>query len=186
MTRLVVSDLGLSGLKLIQRQKLGDSRGFLSRLFCSDELRLAGWMEPIAQINHTYTAKRGTIRGMHFQIAPHSETKLVSCLRGEIWDVAIDVRNGSDTFLQWRAELLSSENQRALLIPKGFAHGFQTLSDDVELLYCHSAAFNAEAESGLHPEDSKLAIQWPISINELSLRDARHTFLDDQFKGVEF
>lgn len=184
MNRLVSTDLRLSGLKLIQRKNLGDSRGFLSRIFCNDELRLSGWLEPIAQINHTYTAHRGTVRGMHFQTNPYAEMKLVSCLRGEVWDVAVDMRDGSDTFLQWHAELLSAENQRALLIPKGFAHGFQSLSNDVELLYCHSAPFHAEAERGLHPKDSKLAIQWPISISELSLRDAQHVLLDDQFKGV--
>jgi dTDP-4-dehydrorhamnose 3,5-epimerase len=184
MNRLTTTDLSMPGLKLVQRKNLADSRGFLSRVFCSDELGQAGWIEPIAQINHTFTAQRGTIRGMHFQLAPYSEMKLVSCFRGEVWDVVVDVRKGSETFLQWHAEILSAQNQRALLIPKGFAHGFQSLSDDVELLYCHSASYHAEAERGLHPEDSRLAIQWPLPMTELSARDAQHVLLDDQFKGV--
>lgn len=184
MNRLIATNLGIAGLKLIQRKNLGDSRGFFSRIFCNDELRDAGWIEPIAQVNHTFTAECGTVRGMHFQLAPYAEMKLVSCLRGEVWDVVVDVRHGSDTFLHWHAELLSAENQKALLIPKGFAHGFQTLTNDVELLYCHSAPFQAEAESGLHPEDKRLSIQWPLAIAELSFRDSRHSLLSSQFQGV--
>ena len=107
---------------------MGDARGFLSRLFCAEELRAAGWTGPIAQINHTHTARKGTVRGMHFQYPPHAEMKLVSCLRGEVWDVAVDIRAGSQTFLRWHAEILSADNGRALLIPQGFAHGFQALT----------------------------------------------------------
>ena len=119
MSRFTISDLSLAGLKLITRQRLGDSRGFLSRLFCAEELAAAGWVKPVAQINHTYTAIRGTLRGMHFQRPPHAEMKLVSCLRGEVWDVAVDVRPGSPTFLCWHAERLSANNGQALLIPEG-------------------------------------------------------------------
>lgn len=184
MSRFAVTDLPLVGLKLIARQRLGDSRGFLSRLFCADELAAAGWVKPIVQINHTHTAKCGTVRGMHFQRPPHAEMKLVSCIRGEVWDVAVDVRAGSPTFLQWHAERLSAENGRALLIPEGFAHGFQTLSDDVELLYCHSAAYAAEAEAGLNSRDRCLAIAWPLPVAELSARDAGHPLIRVEFEGV--
>ena len=184
MNRFTVPDLPLDGLKLIERQRLGDARGFLSRLFCADELGAAGWNKPIAQVNHTYTALRGAVRGMHFQHPPHAEMKLVSCLRGEVWDVAVDVRAGSATFLNWHAEHLSAENELALLIPEGFAHGFQSLSDDVDLLYCHSAAYASAAERGLNPADPKLAIAWPVPIAELSVRDARHLMLDEDFNGV--
>lgn len=184
MSRFAVTGLPLAGLKLVARQRLGDSRGFLSRLFCADELAAAGWVKPIAQINHTYTAKRGTVRGMHFQRPPHAEMKLVSCIRGEVWDVAVDVRAGSPTFLQWHAERLSAENGRALLIPEGFAHGFQTLSDDAELLYCHSAAYAAEAEAGLNSQDRCLAIAWPLPVAELSARDVGHPLIGAEFEGV--
>lgn len=184
MSRFTVTDLPLAGLKRVERQRLGDSRGFLSRIFCSDELSAAGWHKPIAQINHTYTAKQGTVRGMHFQRPPYAEMKLVSCIRGEVWDVAVDLREGSPTFLRWHAEQLSAENGRALLIPEGFAHGFQSLTDDVELLYCHSEAYAAHAEGGLNPTDPRLGIAWPLAIAELSARDAGHALIASDFEGV--
>ena len=184
MKRITISDLPLSGLKLVTRQRQEDRRGFFSRVFCADELTVAGWSKPIAQINHSASALCGTVRGMHFQHRPHAEMKLISCIRGEVWDVAVDVRADSPTFLQWHAEHLSADNARALLIPEGFAHGFQTLTDDVELLYCHSAAFAASAEGGLHPRDTCLSIQWPLPISQLSARDAAHPLIDSTFKGV--
>lgn len=183
MSRFIFADLPLEDLKLIERRSLGDLRGYLSRLFCAEELAEAGWQKPIAQINLTFTAKRGTVRGLHFQFPPHAEMKLVSCLRGRVWDVAVDLRRGSDTLLQWHAEELSADNQRALLVPEGFAHGFQALTDEVELLYCHSAAFHEEAESGLNPLDPDLAIEWPLEIAELSDRDARFPMIDRDFEG---
>lgn len=184
MSRFTVTDLPLAGLKRIERQHLGDSRGFLSRLFCAQELTAAGWHKPIAQINHTHTAQRGTVRGMHYQRPPHAEMKLVTCIQGEVWDVAVDLRAGSSTFLQWHAELLSAVNHRALLIPEGFAHGFQTLSDNAALLYCHTAPHNLAAEAALKAQDPCLAIQWPITITELSARDANHPLIDTKFIGV--
>jgi dTDP-4-dehydrorhamnose 3,5-epimerase len=185
LNRFIVTDLTLSGLKLVERRRLSDARGFFSRFFCVEELGVAGWNKPIAQINHSYNTWRGTVRGMHFQSPPHAEMKLVSCIRGEVWDVAIDVRAGSKTFLRWHAEHLSAENGRALLIPEGFAHGFQTLTSDVELLYCVSAAYAPEAEAGLNAKDPILAITWPLHIAEMSLRDAQHPMLTNRFAGVE-
>ena len=184
MSRLAISDLPLAGLKRIERRRIGDARGSLTRLFCSGELAAAGWREPIAQINHTVTGQRGTVRGLHFQHPPYAEMKLVSCLHGEVWDVAVDIRAGSATFLQWHAEKLSPENGHALLIPKGFAHGFQALSDDAELLYCHSVPYKADAEGALNAQDPKLAIRWPLAVAALSPRDAQHPMLTDDFAGV--
>lgn len=184
MSRFEVTDTPLTGLKLVQRQRLGDSRGFLSRLFCADELAAAGFDQPIAQINHTFTARQGTVRGMHYQRPPHAEVKLVSCVRGEVWDVAVDVREGSPTYLRWHAARLSADNGLALLIPRGFAHGFQALTDDVELLYCHSAAHAAQAETGLNPLDERLGIGWPLPMAELSTSDAGHARITDTFQGV--
>lgn len=184
MSRFTVTDTDLAGLKVVQRQVLGDARGFLSRLFCAQELQAAGWCGPIAQINHTLTQHTGTVRGMHYQKQPHAEMKLVSCLRGAVLDVAVDLRAGSPTFLQWHAQTLSAENHQALLIPQGFAHGFQTLSDDVEMLYCHSAAYAPEADSGLNPLDTRLAIAWPLPLTVLSARDSAHAMIDPDFEGV--
>jgi len=130
------------------------------------------------------TARKGTVRGMHFQRPPHAEMKLVSCVRGEVFDVAVDLRRGSPTFLRWHAERLSADNNRALLIPQGFAHGFQALTDDAELIYCHSAAYDAASEGGLNPRDPRLAIAWPLPITELSARDAQAAMLDAAFTGM--
>lgn len=184
MSSFTVTPLPLAGLYLIERQRLCDERGFLSRLFCAQELALVGWMLPIAQINHTHTQRRGTVRGLHYQKSPYSETKLVSCLRGEVWDVAVDIRAGSPTFLQWHAQHLSADNGCALLIPQGFAHGFQALTDDVELLYCHSVAYASDYETGLNPLDPRLTVKWPLAVAELSARDQAHTWLNDDFQGV--
>ncbi len=184
MNRLAIVDLPLAGLKRIERHRVGDARGSLTRLFCAEELAAAGWNDPIAQINHTVTTQRGTVRGLHYQAPPHAEMKLVSCLRGEVWDVAVDIRAGSKTFLQWHAERLSADNGCALLIPRGFAHGFQALTGDAELLYCHCAPYNAEAEGALNVKDPRLAIAWPLEIAALSPRDARHPMLSESFAGV--
>lgn len=184
MSRLTWSDTPLDGLKLVQRQRAGDHRGFLDRLFCAGDLRAAGWHKPIAQINHTYTRQQGTVRGLHFQYPPHAEMKLVTCLHGTILDVAVDLRQDSPTFLSWHAEELSAENQRSLLIPEGFAHGFQALSNDVEMLYCHSESYTPEAEGGLHPQDPRLDINWPLPVSELSARDASHALIGNDFEGV--
>lgn len=185
MSQFSIFDTPIAGLKVIERKTSGDSRGFLARIFCADQLKSAGWAKPIAQINQTVTKKRGTVRGMHFQNRPYSEMKLVSCLQGEIWDVALDIRKNSPTFLQYYAEKLSAENCRALLIPEGFAHGFQTLSDDCELIYLHTAPYVREVEAGIRPNDPYLDIPWPIDFFEISTRDTTHPLLNDQFTGIE-
>ncbi len=184
MNRFVVKDLPLSGMKRIEHRRVGDHRGFLSRLFCAGELAAAGWQKPIAQINHTYTAQRGTIRGLHFQYLPYAEMKMVTCLRGKVWDVAVDLRADSATFLDWHAEILSADNLQAVLLPEGFAHGFQAMSNDAELLYFHSAPYNQTAEAGLNPEDPLLAIDWPLAVAEVSARDTSHPLLTAAFTGI--
>lgn len=184
MSRFAITDTPLAGLKLIERQPIGDSRGYLSRLFCREELFAAGWTTAIEQINLTYTACKGVIRGMHFQHPPHTETKLVICLRGAVWDVAVDIRCGSPSFLQWNALQLSADNRRALLIPEGFAHGFQAQTDNVELLYCHSKAYAPHTEAGLNPFDARLGISWPLPVTEVSKRDAEHPLINEKFEGV--
>lgn len=176
--------LPLKGLMRISTTRNADARGFLSRIFCAKALAEAGWNVPIAQINHTLTAQAGTVRGMHYQNPPHAELKLVSCLRGKVWDVAVDLRAHSPTFLHWHAETLSPENGNALLLPRGFAHGFQALTDNCELLYLHSAAYAPEAEAGLRFDDPGLAIHWPLPVAQLSARDQAHPVLNGGFKGV--
>lgn len=184
MPRLTISPLPLPGLLCVQRQPLMDARGAFTRLFCAQELALAGWSAPVAQINHSHSALRGSLRGLHYQRAPHCETRLVSCLRGAVWDLALDLRRGSATLLQWHALLLSADNGLALLIPPGFAHGFQALSDGAELLYCHDAPYAPDSGAGLHPLDPRLAITWPLPVAQMSQRDAAQRWLDTDFAGV--
>lgn len=183
-TRFDILETPLPGLRLLQRKPIGDSRGYLERLFCTVELQALAPGKHIAQINHTLTASRGTVRGMHFQGPPHAEIKFVSCLRGEVFDVAVDLRHNSPSFLRWHAELLSADNHKTLVIPEGFAHGFQTLTDNCEMLYFHTHTYQPGAEGGLNALDPRLAIKWPLSVTGLSPRDAAHSFLDDNFAGV--
>jgi dTDP-4-dehydrorhamnose 3,5-epimerase len=185
MSRFVEESTSLSDLTCLTREVLGDSRGFFSRLFCEKELAPFLNGRNVKQINFTFTAERGVVRGMHFQYPPHAEMKLVSCLRGEIWDVAVDLRFDSPTFLQWHAETLSAANGKCLLIPEGFAHGFQTLSSEVELHYCHTASYSPDYEGALHPEDERLAIAWPVPITSMSDRDHGHARLDKTFTGIK-
>lgn len=184
MSQFSIFNTPISGLKVIERKPAGDSRGFLARIFCDEQLKSAGWKKPIVQINQTVTKKRGTVRGMHFQNVPHAEMKLVTCLQGEIWDVAVDLRKNSSTFLKWHAEKLSAKNYRALLIPEGFAHGFQTLSDECELIYLHTAPYIRAAEAGIRPNDPYLDISWPLDLFEISTRDAEHPLLNNEFTGI--
>jgi dTDP-4-dehydrorhamnose 3,5-epimerase len=184
LSRFDFIDTTLPGLKVVQRKPLRDARGFLARFYCAETFAAAGCLATVSQINHTLTHRRGTVRGLHFQYPPHAETKLVSCLHGEVFDVAVDLRPESPTFLRWHAERLSAENQRSLLIPVGFAHGFQTLGEDCEMIYLHSAAYHPEAEGALQALDVRLGIDWPLPVAEMSARDEAHAPLQDGWPGL--
>lgn len=184
MSRFEIQNLPLFGVCKIVREFRGDDRGFLSRLYCERELAAAGWEGEVSQINHTFTAQKGTVRGLHFQHPPFAEKKLVTSLRGDIWDVVVDIRQESPTFLQWHGEKISAEHGEAILIPEGFAHGFQTLTDDVELLYLHSVLYEPSSEDGLNPDDPKLKIDWPLPRINLSERDKGHRMIDEHFSGI--
>jgi len=185
MSRFDIIDTPIAGLKVVQRKPIRDARGYFSRFFCAEEFRQAGLGSAISQINHSYSKNAGTVRGMHFQMPPHAERKFVSCIRGEIFDVAVDLRRNSPTFLQWHGEVLSEENQRSLLIPEGFAHGFQTLTGDCELLYLVSAAYEPTAEKGLNAADPLLKIKWPLPISEMSDKDRNNALLSSDYPGIE-
>ena len=138
----------------------------------------------IVQINHSLTSLAGTVRGMHFQTPPYAEMKIVSCVRGAIFDVAVDVRQNSPTFLKWHAVNLSEDNHKTLVIPEGFAHGFQTLSERSELIYLCTAAYARQADSGLSPLDPALSIKWPLPISVMSDRDQNQPLTRDGFLGL--
>jgi dTDP-4-dehydrorhamnose 3,5-epimerase len=182
--RFSIVDSAIEGVITLQRLPRRDARGYFERMFCAVELSEIWAAATIVQINHSSTAKRGTVRGLHFQYPPHDEAKIVSCLRGSVYDVAVDIRAGSPTYLSWHAEILSADNHRSLLVPRGCAHGFQTLTDDCELLYFHSAAFHAGSEGGIHPLDPAVGIRWPEPVSELSARDSAYAPLSKDFRGV--
>ena len=184
MDRFLLRDTPISSLAVIDRRPIGDSRGYLERLYCSTALEDVLGKRKIEQINHTFTSQAGTVRGLHFQHFPCAEYKLVSCLHGKIFDVAVDLRRGSPTFLQWHGEILSGENFRMMCIPEGFAHGFQTLTNDCELIYFHTAAYSAEYEDGLNALDPILNITWPVDVSERSIRDQGFKLVSSTFSGL--
>lgn len=175
----------LDGLTVVQRKPATDNRGFFCRFFCASEFQSIGWKKTVAQMNHTFTLEKGAVRGLHFQRPPHTEMKLVSCFRGEIFDVAVDIRMGSPTFLCWHGEILSEKNQKSLLIPEGFAHGFQTLQENCELLYLHSEPYHASAEGGLNVADTAIGIDWLLPLSGLSGRDQGHPLVHAGFMGIK-
>lgn len=174
----------LSGLYEIRQTPLSDARGRFTRLFCEADLApiRAGLHFP--QINLSETRGRGTLRGMHYQTPPAAEAKLIRCLRGRVFDVAVDVRADSPTFLHWHALELADDNDRAVFIPEGFAHGFQTLTDEVQLLYMHTAPWTPACEAGLRHDDPRLAIRWPLPAANVSERDRGHALIDPRFAGI--
>lgn len=174
----------LAGSFLIGLETFADDRGWFARYYCKDEFRQIGHTAEWVQMNHSFSAKKGTVRGMHFQLAPHKEIKLVRCVAGAVFDVIVDLREGSPTFLQWFGTGLSAENKRALYIPEGFAHGFQCLADNCELLYHHSASYQPGAEAGIRYNDPAIGIEWPLPVTVISERDSHHPLLDKEFKGV--
>lgn len=182
--RFEISETILPGVFVLERKPLVDERGWLERMYASDDLAEVLGSRSIEHVNRTFTRAKATVRGMHYQAPPSAEAKIVSCLRGAAFDVAVDVRRDSPTLLQWHAEMLDAENRRSLFIPEGFAHGFQALSDDCELLYFHTAPYDPKAERGLHPQEPRLAIAWPLAIEHLSERDSSHPLLGAEFGGI--
>ena len=182
--RFTIAPTGIAGVFSVTRRRLADERGYLSRLFEPEELSAAGWRGPVAQINETGTAKAGTVRGLHFQHPPHAEMKLVTCTVGSIFDVAVDLRKESPTYMRSVAVELSEENGCALLIPHGCAHGFQALSDDVRMIYLHSAPYAAAHEDGLDATDPALSIDWPLPVVNRSPRDEALPRIAQGFEGL--
>ena len=184
MTRFEFQITPLAGLKLVQRKPIKDDRGFFARFFCVDEFLSVGMNKPVTQINQTLTRNKGSVRGLHFQYPPFAELKIVSCIVGSIFDIAVDLRANSSTFLNWHGEILSAENHRSLLIPEGFAHGFQALTDNCELLYLHTASYNKESEGTLNFNDPRLEIKLPLPVTEIPTRDQSNPFIDKNFSGL--
>lgn len=174
----------IAGAFIVTGDVRRDERGSLARLFCEAELATLLGGRQVVQINQSQTRARGAIRGLHYQRAPHAEMKLVRCLKGKVWDVLVDLRAGSPTFLRWHAEELGPADLRMLVIPEGCAHGFQVLEPDSELLYLHTAAYAPQAEGGVRFDDPRLAIPWPLPAADVSARDRAHPLIDSGFPGL--
>jgi dTDP-4-dehydrorhamnose 3,5-epimerase len=181
---LTVQDTPIAGVHVVKSSRLQDDRGEFARLYCEEEL--APWLRGrgIVQVNHSVTHGRGAVRGMHFQWPPHAEMKFVRCLRGRAWDVAVDLRAGSPTFLQWFAHELAPQEADMMMIPEGCAHGFQVLEPDTELLYLHTSAYAPQAEGALRWDEPRVGIRWPLPLSALSPRDASHPSLAADFPGL--
>ena len=172
----------IGGVLRLELDVRGDARGRFKRHFCADEFAAAGLPIGFVQMNHAITVGKGSVRGMHYQRPPAAEDKLVSCTLGRVFDVAIDLRAGSPTFLQWAAVEL--DEATALFIPKGCAHGFQVLSDQAHLVYLHSAVYTPEMEGGVRADDPTVAIDWPLPLANRSRRDVELPLLDERFEGL--
>lgn len=181
---MIFTQSELEGVFFISLQPVGDSRGWFSRTYCKNEFVSIGHTKEWVQMNHSFTAKKGTIRGMHYQLPPFSEIKMVRCIAGAVLDVVIDLRKDSPTFLQHTQLELSAENKKMIYIPEGFAHGFQCLKDNCELIYHHSEFYTPGAEGGIRFDDPLTAIKWPLPPTEISDRDRSHPLLDKKFKGI--
>lgn len=174
----------IDGLVLAETLPFEDHRGAFSRFFCKRELSEPLRGRDIVQINCSMTVRAGAIRGLHYQRPPFAEMKFVRCLRGKVWDVAVDLRAGSPTFLQHLSQELTPENGLMMVIPEGFAHGFQALEEKSELLYLHTESYAPDSQSGLRWNDPRLEIAWPLPVSEISSRDSTFPMMSADFSGV--
>lgn len=174
----------IAGVSLAETTPFRDDRGMFYRAYCAQELVPVVDKRQIVQSNISRTHTVGAVRGLHYQNPPHAEMKLIRCLKGRVWDVAVDLRAGSPTFLQWFGIELSADNALMMIIPEGCAHGFQVLESNSELLYLHTAHYAPESESGIRFDDSSLAIKWPLPVTDISNRDMNHPLITPNFGGI--
>ena len=171
----------LGGAHLVELEKRGDDRGFFARLYCEREFAAAGLTDRIVQVNNALSAKRGTLRGMHYQLGESAEVKLVRCIRGAVWDVILDLRPQSSSFGKWFGAELTYENRLMMYVPQGFAHGLITLNDETEVIYLVSNYYAPELERGVRWNDPRFAIAWPIAPAEISTKDASWPDFDPEW-----
>jgi dTDP-4-dehydrorhamnose 3,5-epimerase len=178
-------ETALAGAYVIEPEPFRDERGFFARIFCEKEFGQIGHRKPFLQINHSFTVRKGTVRGLHYQVPPSAEIKLIRCIGGEVYDVIIDLRRGSPTFLQHTGIRLSAENMNMLYVPEGFAHGFQTLQENTQMIYHHTEYYTPSNERGLSFRDPAFGIAWPLDDIQASDKDLGHKFIDNSFTGIE-
>jgi dTDP-4-dehydrorhamnose 3,5-epimerase len=175
---MIFTPIPLAGAYLIDLEKKGDERGFFARAFCEHEFGQHGLVSHFCQVNNSLSAEKGTLRGMHYQLAPKAETKLVRCIRGALYDVILDLRRNSSTFGESFGIELSAENRRMIYVPKGFAHGFITLADHTEAFYFVDEFYSPEQERGVRYNDPKFKLDWPIAPIVISDKDKAHSDFD--------
>lgn len=175
----------LKGAYTIDLERKGDERGFFARFFCTEEFSRMGLTNKFLQINNSLTKNKGTLRGMHYQLPPSAEVKVVRCIRGSLYDVILDLRPDSATFGKWYGDTLTAENRRMMYVPQGFAHGFVTLDDDTEALYLVSATYAPQSERGVRYNDPAFGIKWPLDPVEISEKDKNWKDFNPEFHGIE-
>lgn len=185
MSRFIFTPTAISGVYIIEPKPIKDSRGYYERYFCVEDFKEIGLNKPIVQINHSKTLVKGCIRGFHYQNPPYAEVKIIRCIKGAIFDVALDIRKNSPTFLQYVSVELNEDNSKYLYIPEGCAHAFQTLTEESELLYPVTEFYNPEYDRSINPLDKKINVDWRLTPIGLSDKDKNAAFIDNSFKGVE-
>ena len=179
-----INKLSLKNAYVLEPEPFSDHRGKFVRIYCYKELQHIGHSKPIVQINHSLSRQKGAVRGMHFQYPQKAETKIIKCVCGSVFDVIIDLRRGSSTFLQWHGEVLSAENMKMMYVPEGLAHGFQVLEENTELLYLHTEFYSPEHEGGVRYDDPVINISWPLEVADISEKDRSHPLLSKDFEGI--
>jgi dTDP-4-dehydrorhamnose 3,5-epimerase len=180
-----ISPTKLADAFVIETEVFRDKRGNFARLFCKEELMDIYKNRSIVQINYSLTREKGALRGMHFQNPPNSGAKMVRCIKGSVFDVIIDLRANSRSFLKWHGEVLSADNMKMLYIPEGFAHGFQTLETNCEMLYLHSEFYSPSHEGGVHYNDPAVNVQWPLEVTEISEKDCNYPLIISNYSGID-
>lgn len=178
------AETSLKGVYVIDLEPVGDSRGTFMRTFCKREFAAIGHTKEFVQMNHSTNGLQGTVRGFHYQVQPSCEIKLIRCIRGIAYDVVLDLRKGSPTFLQWTGVELSADNRRMIYIPEGCAHGFQTLADNTELLYQHTMYYTPADDRGIRYNDPRIGVTLPVPVTAISDKDLSHPLLDETFEGI--
>lgn len=181
---MIFEPTGLNGSFIVIPEPFTDERGWFARTYCKNEFAKIGHAGEWVQMNHSFTKQKGSIRGMHYQPPPHSEIKLVRCIAGAAYDVIIDLRKDSPTFLHFFGAEISAANKKMMYIPEGFAHGFQTLTDDCELVYNHSQFYTPGVEAAIKYNDPAININWPMTVSSISAKDDNHPNIDSNFKGI--
>lgn len=175
----------LHGAYLIDLERRGDERGFFARVFCENEFKNAGLVPNFVQVNNSLSGQAGTLRGLHYQLAPSAEVKVVRCLHGSLFDAIVDLRPDSPTYLKWFGAELNEDNRRMMYVPRGFAHAILTLKDNTEALYLVSAFYAPNEERGMRWNDPRIGIEWPIQPAEISAKDGQWPDFNPDFHGVE-